>query len=258
MSWNLRLDEASWFFGSGRGQSSLWTTGCAREHWLGQWVESWRWTNSQHRKIVSLSPRVEKPKLKEGNKSFVPEPRESSVFRVFFGFLCVWTFYVYYERFMRLYISPIHILVPLSWLCYTLLMTLRKEYWSKPAGNYYRLVSINLILLPDIGVMVRVFANGPGDLGSIPGRVIPKTQDMVLDATLLNTQHYKIRIKGKVEQYRERRCAPLHLGVVAIEKGAFGSPSTTVANFTFSEYYSHRVSHTHILCHFKLVKCHLM
>ena len=27
---------------------------------------------------------------------------------------------------------------------------------------------------------------------------------------------------------------PLHLGVVAIEKGAFGSPSTMVANFTFN------------------------
>ena len=26
-----------------------------------------------------------------------------------------------------------------------------------------------------IGLMSRVFANGPGDLGSIPGRVIPKT-----------------------------------------------------------------------------------
>ena len=26
----------------------------------------------------------------------------------------------------------------------------------------------------DIGIMVREFANGPGDLGSIPGRVIPK------------------------------------------------------------------------------------
>ena len=40
--------------------------------------------------------------------------------------------------------------------------------------------------LPDIGLAVRVFANGPGDLGSIPGRVIPKTQKMVLDASLLN------------------------------------------------------------------------
>ena len=48
-----------------------------------------------------------------------------------------------------------------------------------------------------------MFANGPGDLGSIPGRVIPKTQKMVLDASMLNTQHYKVRIKGKVEQSRE-------------------------------------------------------
>ena len=46
-------------------------------------------------------------------------------------------------------------------------------------------------------IVIRVFANVPGDLGSIPGRVIPKTQKMVLDASLLNTQHYKIRIKGK-------------------------------------------------------------
>ena len=62
-------------------------------------------------------------------------------------------------------------------------------------------------LYPDIGLEVRVFANGPGDLGSIPGRVIPKTQKMVLDASLLNTQHYKVRIKGKVEQSRERSSA---------------------------------------------------
>ena len=40
--------------------------------------------------------------------------------------------------------------------------------------------------------------------GSIPGRVISKTQKMVLDATLLNTQHYKVSIKDKVEQSRER------------------------------------------------------
>ena len=55
--------------------------------------------------------------------------------------------------------------------------------------------------------MVRVFVNGPGDLGSITGRVIPETQKMVLDASLLNTQHYKVRLKGKMEQNRERRSA---------------------------------------------------
>ena len=51
-----------------------------------------------------------------------------------------------------------------------------------------------------INLMSRVFANGLGDRDSIPGRVIPKTQNIVLDATLLSTQHYKVRIKGKVEQ----------------------------------------------------------
>ena len=49
----------------------------------------------------------------------------------------------------------------------------------------------------DIGMMVTVFGNDPGDLGSIPGQVIPKTQKMVLDASLLNTQHYKIQTQLK-------------------------------------------------------------
>ena len=55
-----------------------------------------------------------------------------------------------------------------------------------------------------MGPLGRVFANGPGDRGLIPGRVIPKTLKMVLDTSLLNTQHYKVRIKGKVEQSRGR------------------------------------------------------
>ena len=52
-----------------------------------------------------------------------------------------------------------------------------------------------------------VFANGLGDWSSIPGRVISETQKMVLDAALLKTQHYKVRIKGKVEQSKERSSA---------------------------------------------------
>ena len=39
---------------------------------------------------------------------------------------------------------------------------------------------------------------------AISGRVIPKTLKMVLDTFLPNTQQYKVRIKGKVDQYRER------------------------------------------------------
>ena len=34
-----------------------------------------------------------------------------------------------------------------------------------------------------------------------------KDSKMVLDAALLSTQHYKVRIKGKVEQSREWSCA---------------------------------------------------
>ena len=84
-------------------------------------------------------------------------------------------------------------------------------------------------------ILKLVCANGPGDQGSISGRVIPKTLKMVLDVTLLNTQHYKVWIKGKVEQSRVRSSTSLlHLGVVAIEKGDFGLPSTKVAKFTYT------------------------
>ena len=49
---------------------------------------------------------------------------------------------------------------------------------------------------------------------------------MVLDASFLNTQHYKVCIKSKVEQSREMSSIlPKNL-VVAIEKGAFGLPLT--------------------------------
>ena len=53
---------------------------------------------------------------------------------------------------------------------------------------------------------------------------------MVLDVSLLNTQHYKVRLKVKVEQSRKVVAPSLQLGVVAIEKGDLGSPSTAIAN----------------------------
>ena len=57
---------------------------------------------------------------------------------------------------------------------------------------------------------------------------------MVLDTSLLNTQQYKVRIKGKVEQSTERSSALPYLNVAAIEKGTLWLPSTTVVNFTFT------------------------
>ena len=63
--------------------------------------------------------------------------------------------------------------------------------------------------------MCRVYTNGPGDQGSILGRVIPKTKKKkkkkkkkrVIGGALLNTQHYKVRIKGKVEQSTTLQCS---------------------------------------------------
>ena len=57
-------------------------------------------------------------------------------------------------------------------------------------------------------------ANGPEDRGSVPGRVIPKTQKGILNVSLLDTQLYKVRIKGKgsnpekgVAPSRTHRCS---------------------------------------------------
>ena len=90
-------------------------------------------------------------------------------------------------------------------------------FWTLFCNLYF---SINCNLL--IGLVGKGFTNALGDLGSIPGHIIPKILKMVLDSSLLNTQQYKVCIKDKVEQSRERSSALLlHLGVVAIEKGAF-------------------------------------
>ena len=68
----------------------------------------------------------------------------------------------------------------------------------------------------------------PWNRDSVAGRVIPKTQKMALDILLIKTQHYTVRFKGSgAIQGIE------YLGLVSIEKGGFGSPSTIVANFDF-------------------------
>ena len=66
--------------------------------------------------------------------------------------------------------------------------------------------------------MSRVFANGLGDLASISGCVMPKTLRMVLDTTLLNTQQYKVCIKGKGEESRERSSALPYTSVLLLLK----------------------------------------
>ena len=55
-----------------------------------------------------------------------------------------------------------------------------------------------------IDLVGRVFTIELGSSGSIPSQVMQKTPKMVLDAALINLQHYKVWIKNKVEQSRER------------------------------------------------------
>ena len=78
-----------------------------------------------------------------------------------------------------------------------------QDRWGANFLRYIKLGS-NLDDIKESGfqtlIFRAVFANGPRDRGSILGRVIPKTLKMVLDTSLLNTQQYKVRIKGKVEQ----------------------------------------------------------
>ena len=77
-----------------------------------------------------------------------------------------------------------------------------------------------------IYVCVYMCVYGPGDLVSIPGRFISKTLKMVLDTSLLNTQHYKV---SRVRWIKKELRPPLDLGVVANEKGAFWSSLIKVA-----------------------------
>ena len=80
---------------------------------------------------------------------------------------------------------------------------------SRKDQNVRRKGNLQILNRP-IGLVGRVFASGPDDLGSIPGRVIPKTLKMVLDTSLLNTQKYKVRIKSKAEQSWERSSTLLY------------------------------------------------
>ena len=56
---------------------------------------------------------------------------------------------------------------------------------------------------------------------------------MVIDASFLNTQHYKVKIKDKCSNPRKEVAPSVHLSVVAIEKEAFGWPSNTVGQLTY-------------------------
>ena len=82
---------------------------------------------------------------------------------------------------------------------YITFLTMVENYFTKQINHIKVLQGLNNIIL--------LCFYPKQDLGSITSRVIPKTLKMVLETSLLNTQQYKVRIKGKVEQSRERSSA---------------------------------------------------
>ena len=92
--------------------------------------------------------------------------------------------------------------------------------------------------------MGRVFANGPGDLGSIP-----KTLKMVLDTSLLNTQQYKVRIEGEVEQSREKISVLPYTSVQELLKreppGCLSRESPTATIYIYIYIYIYMARYTH-------------
>ena len=75
-----------------------------------------------------------------------------------------------------------------------------------------------------------MFTNGQEDQGSIPSRVIPKTQKWYLMPSCLTLSIIRcgLRVSGAIQR-NELYHLP-YFGLVVIEKGAFRLPSTTVAN----------------------------
>ena len=76
----------------------------------------------------------------------------------------------------------------------------------------------------------------PNGQGSNQGRITPKT---FFNGTwyLLDSHHYKVLIKGKWSNPGKGVVPSPHISVVAIEKGAFGSPLTTVRQHTYLKVY---------------------
>ena len=78
-----------------------------------------------------------------------------------------------------------------------------------------------------------VFTNGPEDLGSILGWVIPKTQKWYLMPPCLTLSFIRYGSRVKWSNPGKELCPPLHIGVVAIEKELLSHPRLKGDNFTY-------------------------
>ena len=124
--------------------------------------------------------------------------------------------YFFWVKIQPFFLSRIHFSISLNnlkleeYVCIYIDLVILQQ--PKLANEKFRKNTVLVIYprtheLSQIGLVGRVFANSPGDMGSTPGRVLPRALKMVLDTSSLNTQQYKVCIKDKVKQSRERSSA---------------------------------------------------
>ena len=104
---------------------------------------------------------------------------------------------------LRIYIY-IYIYIYNIYIIYIYILYIYIYIYTNTHTHTWTYTQENAISVIYYGIMVRVFANDPGDLVLIPGRVIPKIQKWYLMVPLISARHYKSRIKGKEEQSREK------------------------------------------------------
>ena len=107
------------------------------------------------------------------------------------------------------------------------------------------------IYISTLAQWLKCSSNGPGDQGPIPGWVIPKSQKMVLDASLLNTQYYKVRIKGKLSNPGKGVVPSPTFQCSSYWKWAFGSPSTMISQLIYIYIYIYYI-YTFLFLYFSI------
>ena len=162
-----------------------------------RWYYIWCHANILSRPNYSVKVRSG-PLLLSSTPLFPPSVQHFSAFNFSLLYLCQHFFII---------------TLMVSWWCFSViwddksLQVSRFAVWYNPLLSLLAEIKKGFFL---VWVSGRVFAIGPGDLGSIFGWVIPKTQKVVLDTSFLYTQHYKVRFKGKEGQSGERNSALLY------------------------------------------------
>ena len=82
------------------------------------------------------------------------------------------------------------------------------------------------------------FANGLGDQGSVVVESYQRLKKWFLMPPCLALSIIRLASRVKWSNPGKELRPPLHLGVVAIKKGAFGTPSTKVVNLLFFSWYA--------------------